>query len=71
MAAARAYENMLYVVSANSACIHDIPFPRDSTGGHSQVVDCQGHVLAQAATGESMCGNAEVDIDALVTRGII
>ncbi|MEQ8517223.1 MAG: nitrilase-related carbon-nitrogen hydrolase [Chromatocurvus sp.] len=62
---ARAYENMLYVVSANSACIHDIPFPKDSTGGGSRVVDYKGQVLAEAAGGESMCGNAEVDIDAL------
>lgn len=62
---ARAYENMLYVVSANSACIHGIPFPQDSTSGHSRVVDYKGHVLAEAATGESMCGNAEVDIESL------
>jgi predicted amidohydrolase len=62
---ARAYENMLYVVSANSACINDLPFPKDSTAGHSQVVDYKGQVLAEAATGESMCGNAHIDIEGL------
>jgi len=62
---ARAYENMVYVVSANSAGISGIPFPEHSTDGHSQVVDYKGAVLNEAATGESMCGNGEVDIAAL------
>lgn len=62
---ARAYENMVYVVSANSAGIAGIPFPAASTDGGSQVVNYKGEVLAAADTGESMCGNAEVDIAAL------
>ncbi|GAB5415689.1 MAG: hydrolase [Congregibacter sp.] len=62
---ARAYENMVYVVSANSAGISGIPFPAASTDGHSQVVDYKGQVLGEAAWGESMCGNGEVDIGAL------
>jgi predicted amidohydrolase len=62
---ARAYENMLYVVSANSAGITGIPFPAASTDLHSQVVDYKGAVLGEAAAGESMCGNAEIDIAAL------
>lgn len=62
---ARAYENMLYVVSANSAGIADIAFPAASTDGHSQVVDFHGRVLAEAGAGESMCGNAEIDLGAL------
>ena len=67
---ARAYENMAYVVSANSAGITGLPFPAASTDGHSQVVDYKGRVLAEAATGESMVGSAEVDIAALrSTRG--
>ncbi len=62
---ARAYENMLYVVSANSAGIEGIPFPAASTDGHSQVVDYKGRPLAEAGSGESMCAVAEIDIAAL------
>lgn len=62
---ARAYENMLYVVSANSAGVEGIAFPAQSTDGHSQVVDFKGKVLAEAGAGESMCGFAEIDIAAL------
>jgi len=62
---ARAYENMAYVVSANSAGISGIAFPASSTDGHSQVVDYRGYVLGEAGPGESMCGNGELHIDAL------
>ena len=62
---ARAYENMVYVVSANSAGIADIAFPSASTDGGSKVVDFHGSILAEADVGESMCGNAEIDISAL------
>jgi predicted amidohydrolase len=62
---ARAYESMVYVVSANSAGIADIVFPSASTDGGSKVVDFHGSILAEADLGESMCGNAEVDISAL------
>lgn len=62
---ARAYENMVYIVSANSAGITDIAFPAASTDGGSKVVDFHGHVLAEADVGESMCGNAEIDVAAL------
>jgi len=61
----RAYENMVYVVSANSAGIIDNPIPNQSTDGHSQVVDYRGRVLAEAGQGESMDGYAEIDILAL------
>lgn len=62
---ARAYENMVYIVSANSAGISGIPFPEQSSDGHSQIVDYKGAVLGEAAGGESMCGNGEIDIAAL------
>ncbi|MEM8489436.1 MAG: nitrilase-related carbon-nitrogen hydrolase [Pseudomonadota bacterium] len=62
---ARAYENMIYVVSANSAGITGIPFPAASTDGHSQVVDYKGQILGEASPGESMSGNGEIDIAAL------
>ena len=62
---ARAFENMVYVVSANSAGITDNPIPNQSTDGHSQVVDHRGAVLAEAAQGETMDGYAEINIGAL------
>lgn len=62
---ARAYENMVYIVSANSAGIDGIPFPASSTDGGSQVVDYKGQVLAEASTGESMVGHAEININAV------
>jgi predicted amidohydrolase len=62
---ARAYENMVYLVSANSGGITGIPFPAQSTDAHSQVVDYKGAILGEAAGGESMCGHGEVDLGAL------
>jgi predicted amidohydrolase len=62
---ARAYENMVYIISANSAGIVDIAFPAASTDGGSKVIDFHGIILAEANLGESMCGNAEIDITAL------
>jgi len=62
---ARAYENMAYIVSANSAGIEGIPFPAASTDGSSQVVDYKGYVMAEADTGESMAGIGELNINAL------
>lgn len=62
---ARAYENMVYVVSANSAGIKDISLPEFCVDGHSQVVDYKGRVLAEAAFGESLNGNGEIHIDKL------
>lgn len=62
---ARAVENLAYVVSANSAGITDIDFPAESTDGLSKIIDYKGLVHAEAATGESMVANAEIDISAL------
>ncbi|MDE0005303.1 MAG: hypothetical protein OXQ29_21645 [Rhodospirillaceae bacterium] len=62
---ARAFENLAYVVSANSGGISGLRFPAESTDGHSQVVDFRGHVLAEAGPGNSMCAFAEIDIESL------
>ena len=62
---ARAFENLAYVVSANSGGISGIRFPAESTDGHSQVVDFRGRVLAEAGPGNSMCAFAEIDVNAL------
>lgn len=62
---ARAYENMVYVISANSAGVAGIPFPAQSADGHSQLVDYKGSVIGEAAGGESMAGHGEIDLAAL------
>lgn len=62
---ARAYENMVYVVSANTAGVRDISLPEFCVDGHSQVVDFKGRVLSEAAFGESLNGNGEIHIDQL------
>lgn len=62
---ARAYENAVFVVSANTATILGVDMPAASTDGLSKIVNYQGEVLAEAAAGESMAANALVDIAAL------
>jgi deaminated glutathione amidase len=62
---ARAYENMAWVVSANSAGILNLDFPNHSTDGMSKVVDHKGEVRAEAGFGESMVAHAEIDIAAV------
>ena len=62
---ARAYENMCYVVSANTSAITGSPVPAHSTQGHSQIVDYRGNVMCEASCGESMVANAPIDIQRL------
>jgi len=62
---ARAYENMAWVVSANSAGIVGSDFPTQSTDGMSKVVDYKGEVRAEAGFGESMVAHAEIDVMAV------
>ena len=62
---ARAYENHVYVVSANSAGVAGMDLPAESVDGSSQVVDYEGHVMVEAAPGESMAANTDIDLDAM------
>ncbi|GAB3746256.1 nitrilase-related carbon-nitrogen hydrolase [Spirosoma pomorum] len=62
---ARAVENMAYVVSANSAGVSGSLLPAETTDGHSRIVDHKGTVLAEAAYGESLVANADIDLAAL------
>ena len=62
---ARSVENQLYLVSANSAGIEGIDLPNQSVEQGSKVVDYEGRVLAEAASGESITAHADVHIDAL------
>lgn len=62
---ARAYENHVYVVSANSAGVLGIDLPNQSVDGGSVIVDYEGRVLVESDTGESMAAHADIHIDAL------
>ena len=61
---ARALENLVYVISANTSGVHGEGIPAQSVDGMSKIVDYKGRVLASAATGETMAANAEIDLEA-------
>ena len=62
---ARAFENMAYVVSANTAGIEGTAMPLASADGHSTVTDWKGNVLAESGYGETFTAFADIDIGAL------
>lgn len=62
---ARAWENMAYVVSANTAGISGTAMSLASADGNSQVVGPDGKVLAQSLSGETYTAFAALDIGAL------
>jgi len=62
---ARAIENMVYVVSCNTAKIVGFDLPSASVDGGSMIVGPQGQVLIEAGRGESMVACAEIDLAAL------
>jgi len=65
---ARAQENALYVVSANSAGIWGSALAPGSTDGRSQIVDDRGIKLCEVPTGEAITACADIDIRALRDR---
>lgn len=62
---ARAIENGVYVITANSAGVHGADIPAASVDGMSKIVDYKGRVLVSADTGETMAANAAIDLPAL------
>ena len=62
---ARAIENLVYVISCNTAGMEGIDLPGASADGGSMVIDYEGHVLAEAGQGESVVAAAEIDLAAL------
>jgi len=63
---ARAIENQVFVVAANTASIDDIPIPAHTCSAMSTIVDYNGHLLCEAAQGgEAFNSNAVIDIGAL------
>ncbi|TDI66654.1 MAG: nitrilase [Alphaproteobacteria bacterium] len=63
---ARAVENMVYVVSANTASLEGMPIPAFSCTGMSKIIDFTGNVMTEAAPGgESHAARSILDIGAL------
>lgn len=62
---ARAFENIAYVVSANTAGIAGTALPAASADGNSAVVDYKGQVIAESNAGETFTAFADIDIAAL------
>jgi len=62
---ARAFENLAYVVSANTAGISGTAMPLSSAEGNSQVVDYKGRVIAQSGDGETFTAFAPLDLGSL------
>jgi predicted amidohydrolase len=62
---ARAIENLVYVVSANTGGLYGEGIPANSVDGMSKIVDYKGNVMISAHVGESMIANAEIDLAAL------
>ncbi len=62
---ARAIENLVYVVSANTAGMEGLDLPGASADGGSCVIDFKGKVLAEAGYGESVVAYADIDLEAL------
>jgi predicted amidohydrolase len=62
---ARAFENLAYVVSANTAGIEGTSFPLASADGNSTVIDFKGMVLSESNSGETFTAFADIDLNAL------
>lgn len=62
---ARAFENIAYVVSANTAGIEGTAMPLASADGNSTIVDYKGNPLAESSPGETFTAFADLDLGAL------
>ncbi|RJF93830.1 nitrilase-related carbon-nitrogen hydrolase [Sphingomonas cavernae] len=65
---ARAFENIAYVVSANTAGIEGTAMPMASADGNSIVIDYKGNPLAESSPGETFTAFADLDLNALRTQ---
>ena len=62
---ARAFENLAYVISANTAGISGTDMPLASADGNSMIVDWKGQILAESNSGETFTAAADIDISAV------
>ena len=62
---ARAFENLAYVISANTAGISGTDMPLASADGNSALIDWKGNVLAESNSGETFTAFGDIDITTL------
>ncbi len=62
---ARAFENLAYVISANTAGISGSGLPEASADGNSAIIDYKGTVLAESNSGETFTAFGEIDLASL------
>ncbi len=62
---ARAFENMAYVISANTAGIAGTALPLANADGNSMVVDWKGNVIAESGSGETFTAFGDIDLAGL------
>lgn len=62
---ARAFENIAYIVSANTAGIVGTTMPEASADGNSVVIDFKGRPLAESNPGETFTAFADIDLTTL------
>ena len=62
---ARAFENIAYIVSANTAGISDTSLPLASADGNSVIVDYKGNIMAESNAGETFTAFGDIDLAAL------
>ena len=62
---ARAIENGVYVITANSSGVHGEGIPAMSVDAMSKIVDYKGLVLVNAGYGETMAAHAKIDLAAM------
>lgn len=65
---ARAFENIAYVISANTAGIEGTTMPFASADGNSTIIDYKGNPLAESNGGETFTAFADIDVTALRAR---
>src|SRR5690606_16991324 len=63
-----AFENIAYVISANTAGIEGTSLPLASGDGNSMVIDYKGNLLAESNSGETFTAFADIDLNALRTH---
>ena len=62
---ARAFENLAYVISANTAGISGTDMPLASADGNSALIDWKGNIMAESNSGETFTAFGDIDIAAL------
>ena len=63
--AVRASENMMYLVSCNTAGFRNAPYAENENQGHSKIFDYDGRILAAAGMGECTRAATFIDVEGL------